>query len=159
MQSAQLIQVTAVAEAVGKPVFTVNEGRELLGKKPLEGGDELEKPQPPPQFGQPAIPAPVDATSGAPAQPIPAEELSKALTAWRKAAIEAVKAGRPDASGATFAERIPLALWQTIDGELARADTAAAVRAVFEAHWPRPERSEMAELANEIRLAREALEA
>jgi hypothetical protein len=80
MQSYQLQQAASVMALVGKPILTLDEGREMLGYEPI-GKDSVEPPTPDTTSTAPATPAIDDA----PAQDAqPADEHDDAIANERK---------------------------------------------------------------------------
>lgn len=151
MQSIQLDQITAVATAVGGPVLTQDEGRDLLGYGPLNTPAPVAStPAPKPRRVSFPTPDPASETN-----------LTKALTDWRKATLTALKSAT-DLPAVPPA--VPAELALAIQADLDTSRTAADVRETFERHWPRPVASPAATnhaaikmLAAEIALARQAL--
>lgn len=208
MQAIQLDQITAVSTAVGGPVLTQDEGRDLLGYKPLNQpkpvsvGASSSKPKrvdlnnisienengqttnPNSEGGLSVsedatilngaqIASAIDVLNGAangsvaelvavellvalgidkerakqmvvaslnitpntssPSSPAPS--VTKALTDWRKSALESIKAGHALAALSQPAS-LPADLATIIHADLLTAKTATDVRAAFERHWP-----------------------
>lgn len=103
-------------------------------------------------------PAQLQGFAGKPAPPVeqPVDDTIKALTAWRKSAIVAVKHGVtasiPDSVDATTA--------RLVEADLQSCKSASDVREVFERHWPRDTKTDgVSALLAEVREARIALEA
>ncbi len=126
MQAIQLEQSKGVAELVGKPILSIDEGRAIIEYDPLPGGlGEWKKPEPP--APNPAN-GPLALAGGSLAQPqagsLPAPQPEQMRT-WLSQSLQLVKAGSPASAGTPF------------DDELAGASSGNAVRRIYEAHWPR----------------------
>ena len=91
MQAYQLETAAAVVAVVGKPVLTVDEGREILGYDPM-GDDKLTEPQP----EQPAQPV-ADTTAPQEAQPdeMQADAIEVERKALRRYAHNRLRDGKP----------------------------------------------------------------
>ena len=101
-----------------------------------------------------STPPPAGAKSAAKPNPVthPPAQTAKALAEWRKAAIEAVKAGQFIPMNTGYPE---------ISKALCECKTASDVRAVFEAHWPkgdRPAKADLGALIETLQHATEVLE-
>ena len=81
---------------------------------------------------------------------------AKALTEWRKRAIDAVKLGGAYVVDPT--DTLDMELAEPISVALIECKSASDVRQVFKRHWPKSKRDPIVELVDEFRLAREALE-
>lgn len=133
-QQAELTKAQGVAQLVGRPILTVNEGRELIDYDPIDGGDELQKPAPDlasllagqrSQASNP--PTPKD-------NPPDTEAMAKALDLdkWQRKAIKALGRGKSPAVGFE-SDYIQDDESQAIAGRLATAHTAEEVKAAFAA--------------------------
>lgn len=128
-----LERATALAQVVGAPVMTVDEGRALLNLDPL------------PETVAPVAPAVAPAVQPQEAAPEPPTQ--EQLKGWRRDALRAFDAGEKFC-GTPF------------DDELAACKNKSEIRGVFERHWPRAERRDVAAeaLLDELRMLRQALE-
>jgi hypothetical protein len=127
MQSIQLIQSQGVAELVGKPILSIDEGRAIIEMDPVPGGlGEWKKEEPPVIVSPDGKPMPGQAQPDeeAPAEEEPEDEKAKMKT-WLDLSLAQVKRGEPAMVGAPF------------DGELAAASSGGMVRRIYEAHWPK----------------------
>jgi len=132
MQTVQLEQAQTLKDLTGgKPIMTTDEARDWLNMEPME---ETEKPEPSP----PVTPFP---TQG---QPVPPEQITKALAEWRRASIDNIRAGGVFVLP-SVPNIIPDSLALPINAALENCKSAADVRAAFERHWPKPD-SELSEL-------------
>jgi HK97 family phage portal protein len=152
MQAAQLEQAAAVMELTGgKAILTVDEGRELIGRKP---NPELNQPEPAPVIvgpdGQPVPPKPGQPAQQ-PAQPVDTsvdeddedeDDEERRMKAWREAALANVGS----AVGCPF------------DAQLLNCHSKREVRGVFKQHWPKPAKATADDVVRELRLARQVLE-
>lgn len=161
MQTAQLAQSTAITGATGKPIMTVDEGRIRINLKPMGGQaavlaetlnstarlvesnttDLATNPQPVQQSnvtaGGTVKPVPVSLPAGKPRRVQVAaspQAVTKALTEWRKGAIEAVKT---DSLYLSNDQSLPHELRQALNRDLMACKSAGDVRAAFERHWPK----------------------
>lgn len=150
MQDAQLAQAQAIVAIVGKPILTVDEGRERLGLDPLPASEEPVMPAPPPvaeqeqeaEAEQAEEPEEDDAEEPEDEADDAAEEdeaddeerRKQKMVAWRAAAVAAVKAG-----GKPLDAPWPKGAWARVialDLALSHVRTRRAVERVFAKHWP-----------------------
>jgi len=123
MQTVQLEQAQTLKDLTGgKPIMTTDEARDWLNMEPME---EKEKIEPPP----PVTPFPVQG------QPVPPEQITKALAEWRRAAIDNIRAGGVFVLP-SVPNIIPDSLALPINAALENCKAAADVRSAFERHWP-----------------------
>lgn len=98
MQTAELSKAEMVSKVVGKPVLTVNEGRETLGFEPLdeEGANRITSPTPATTTtvgaSGAAGPASVDAPASRDGQDVPAKVMKALLTELTAARLAVVEA-------------------------------------------------------------------
>ena len=122
MQSAQLEQAQAVSTLVpGTQLITVDEARQYIGLGPMPGQAKLE----------PIAPVVINS----PRPQMTAEEIAAIMGKWRRTHLDAV-AGGVYYSALPFKTALPVALYEAIADELARATGVREVRAIFEEHWP-----------------------
>ena len=136
MQQVQLDQIASITEAVGGPILTKDEGRALAGYEPLTTAQMEELTPKPAVVVAPQTQPPT--SEGAPLEEAEAESeiVAKALGEWRRAALDAVRAGR-SAVDVSVSAAIPYRLVRAIDQDLKQATDVGQVRAAFERHWPR----------------------
>lgn len=121
----------------------IDNAQVFVGGAPDVGGDP--EPELEPESGAPIE---AEAGDGAEAEVEEREEEREEgrMKAWRRAALDALKAGRPAPTFGVAA----------LDAELVAAKTAGQVRSVFARHWPR-RTPDLAALVAEIKAARLAL--
>ncbi|MCR4301459.1 MAG: phage portal protein [Sulfuricaulis sp.] len=152
MQTAQLEQAKTLYALTDEAILTVDEARAYmeLGPKP--------KAPAPPQLVAPATELP--ARVGGPEFPaLPSKAVPETLSAWRSTHLDAIKRG-VFYSAQPYRDALPVAIYETIAGELQTATGASAARTVFERHWPgaREDKSDSAvHVLEAIRLGVEAL--
>lgn len=129
MQAAQLEQAQAVNALVGKPILTLNEGRELIGYDPIDE-DEIAPPAPPP--GMPVRPPAPAEQEG---EDMEQEDMVGALASWRAQHLEALRAGT-FYSPAPYRSRVPRDVYARLVAALEDAKTTRAVRRAFSDNWP-----------------------
>lgn len=139
IQTSMLMQAQTVQALVGKPVLSVNEGREVIELDPIPNGDwptedEIaEEKEEQAELEQ----ARTDAMNDDDADLLPADEstVKAALTEWRRAARSTIKQGGAFVLPAR-ANIIPAYLAEPINNALATCKTVSDVNAVFDKHWP-----------------------
>lgn len=154
VQGAELAQASAVHTLVGRPIITINEGRDLSGYDEMtpEQEDEL---LPAPL----ANPTPLPASTPAPditgdIAPVDNTELNPPVKSVEVAQFNAMVKSYAAARRRAVASP-GQAVGLPFDKELAACKTASDVRAVFEHHWPT--RATVEVKSDTLRLA-EALE-
>lgn len=174
MQAVQLAQITSVETAVGKPIWTVDEGREFTGK-PALGGTNAVLSDP---IAQPGLMPPANAQALAVSEavkPVPVGKprpvqlmadttaVAKAFTDWRTQALRSIKQGSVTLSNNPI---LPVDLRQSLNREMAACKTATDVRKAFERHWqaefkdePQGEAGMLALAASNVSLAEALMQA
>lgn len=145
-QSLELQKAGAVSQVVGRPVLTVDEGRELLGKGPLPI-EQVDDVVPNAVHIQPL---PNKLGSAAPDQlpklePAKPDPMAKALDLWEKKAVKRVREQR-SAKCAFESGDISSATHAWVLARLDSAKTPADVKAVFSAAKRRNTRVRAAEI-------------
>lgn len=136
MQAMNLAQADSVTKLTGKPIYSIDEGRNVMELEPLPNKMGEWKEEPDPMLAA--------AATGAAGQPWPgtnkpvavgkpkpepdgkAIDPTDQMRTWQSQSLAQVKAGQSPAVGAPF------------DDELVAASSGNARRRVFENHWPRP---------------------
>lgn len=138
MQTVQLEQAQTLKDLTGgKPIMTTDEVRDWLNMEPMAEQAEPEPPAPFPIAAQPI--------------PIPPEQITKALSEWRRETLDHLRSGGVFVLPAA-PNVIPDELAVRLNGALENCKTTAEVRMAFERHWPRSEpESELAIATAELR--------
>lgn len=123
MQQAELEKAEQVQKAVGKPILTRNEGRDLMGYDPIEAWDEADIEPPPPVV---TVERPPKQLPGGNEEDERADEMKR----WEKKALKALRRG--DSPAVSFeSEHIDERSHKAIAAALTGATDVAEVRAAF----------------------------
>lgn len=122
-QAAELQKAEAVSKLVGKPILTLNEGRDLMGYEPLD-----EPPPPVPQMPPPISPGDAHASTE---PPIADQAKALDLDRWQRKSIKSLSKGK-GANVSFESDYIGEALAERISAGLAEATTPDGIKAVFD---------------------------